>query len=134
MNLCTNAAQAMSSSKGTIEVRLDVVDLSGNAPSGKAPSNKDLPADLVPGRYCRLRVIDDGAGIPASVIDRIFDPFFTTKEVGVGTGLGLSVVHGIVNAHHGAITVTSSPEQGTTFTVYLPIERATASLDARVVG
>ena len=111
MNLCGNAAQAMAHGKGTITVALDTVELAGaNRPGGLAP-------DL----YCRLVVADDGIGIAPDIIERIFDPFFTTKEVGVGTGLGLSVVHGIVAAHKGTITVTSTPGEGATFTIYLPV-------------
>jgi PAS domain S-box-containing protein len=114
MNLCGNAAQAMPNGKGTITVSLDAVDLAGaNRPTG-----------LPPGRYCRLVVEDDGSGIAPDIIERIFDPFFTTKEVGVGTGLGLSVVHGIVTAHKGSITVTSRPEEGAAFTIYLPVAQS----------
>src|SRR5258706_3571947 len=111
MNLCSNAAQAMPSGKGTITVRLDEVIL------GFA----ELLEGLRPGRHCRLTVVDDGSGIPPGIVERIFDPFFTTKEVGVGTGLGLSVVHGIISAHHGAITVDTAVGRGTTFTILLPI-------------
>lgn len=110
MNLCTNAAQAMPSAKGTITVRLGTVDW---------PGGGDLPR----GRYCRLEVADDGSGIPPEIVERIFDPFFTTKEVGVGTGLGLSVVHGIVSAHKGAISVHSEVGQGTVFTILLPVKQ-----------
>jgi PAS domain S-box-containing protein len=111
MNLCSNAVQAMPSGKGTITVRLDEVELTfGETPEG-----------VKPGRYCRLVVADDGTGIPPGIVERIFDPFFTTKEVGVGTGLGLSVVHGIVSAHHGSITVVTAVGRGTTFTILLPV-------------
>jgi CheY-like chemotaxis protein len=72
------------------------------------------------GPYIVLEIADEGAGIPPNVIDRIFDPFFTTKESSVGTGLGLSLVHGIVSDVGGAIDVTTAPDSGTTFTVYLP--------------
>jgi two-component system NtrC family sensor kinase len=69
----------------------------------------------------RLRVHDNGGGIPPTVLPRIFDPFFTTKEVGRGTGLGLTLSNDIVRAHGGRIEVDSRPGAGTTFTVWLPL-------------
>jgi PAS domain S-box-containing protein len=113
MNLCTNAWHALPDGLGTIEVSLTQVEIGPNAPS----AFRDLPQ----GPYARLSVRDDGVGIPADSIDRIFEPFFTTKAVGEGTGLGLSVVHGIVKEHGGAILVKSSLNTGSTFEVYLPI-------------
>ncbi|MEJ0069629.1 MAG: PAS domain S-box protein [Pseudomonadota bacterium] len=118
MNLCGNAAQAMPSGKGTVTVRLDEVSL----------DYAELLEGLRPGRHCRLVVADDGSGIPPGIVGRIFDPFFTTKEVGVGTGLGLSVVHGIVTAHRGAITVDTEIGRGTTFTILLPMTPAVAEV------
>lgn len=79
-----------------------------------------LHPSLKPGSYVRLAVSDTGPGIPDHLINRILDPFFTTKKVGEGTGLGLSVVHGIVKNHGGEITVESQPSIGTTVTVFLP--------------
>ena len=67
-----------------------------------------------------LSVADTGTGIPAATLDRIFEPFFTTKDVGEGTGLGLSVVHGIITSHGGEIAVHSKPGEGTLFTISLP--------------
>jgi two-component system cell cycle sensor histidine kinase/response regulator CckA len=77
-------------------------------------------ADLQKGSYVKLTVSDTGSGIDANIQQRIFDPFFTTKAVGEGTGLGLSVVHGIVTSHHGAISFESDAGKGTKFFVYLP--------------
>jgi CheY-like chemotaxis protein len=81
---------------------------------------------LSSGRYVRLRVRDTGTGIAAHVLERVFDPFFTTKEVGVGTGLGLSLVHGIVTDLGGGVEVESRVGEGSTFTVYLPWQSAVA--------
>ncbi len=119
MNLCSNAAQAMPSGKGVVTVQLDQVSI----------DYAELVEGLRPGRHCRLIVSDDGSGIPPGIVERIFDPFFTTKEVGVGTGLGLSVVHGIVTAHHGAITVDTEIGRGTAFTILLPMAADGASAE-----
>jgi signal transduction histidine kinase/CheY-like chemotaxis protein len=112
INLCTNAAQAMDKAGGVLEVSLKNVTINGDAAA------RDL--DLSPGPYFRITVKDTGLGIPPEFMERIFEPYFTTKEVGRGTGLGLSVVHGIVKNHQGAITCKSTPGEGTTFEVYLP--------------
>ena len=107
LNLCTNAAHAMREKGGTLDIGL----------SDHSVSTAD---GMKPGPYLRLVVHDTGVGIPADIVDKIFDPFFTTKAQGEGTGLGLSVVHGIVKQHDGYITVESTPGKGSTFTVYLP--------------
>jgi len=99
-------------------VSLDVVDRTGSRAATSA-----LPA----GRYVRLVVRDTGTGIPAKILERIFDPFFTTKDVGVGTGLGLSLVHGIVTDLGGGIEVDGRPGEGAIFTVYLPLASAVAA-------
>ncbi|MCU7373792.1 ATP-binding protein [Paucibacter sp. O1-1] len=112
MNLCMNAAQAMKSA-GQINVALDLTGFERPHPAGTA--------HLPPGRYLRLAVSDQGVGMPQELLSRIFDPFFTTKEVGVGTGLGLSMVHGIVGDLGGGIEVRSEPGQGSCFTVLLPL-------------
>jgi PAS domain S-box-containing protein len=110
MNLCANAVQAMRS-QGKMVVSLDRV-----SDTGPGCITGPLPA----GEYVRLQVIDSGMGIAPQVLERIFDPFFTTKSVGVGTGLGLSLVHGIVTDLGGGIDVQSEPGVGSTFTVFLP--------------
>ncbi|MCF8033718.1 MAG: PAS domain S-box protein [Desulfarculaceae bacterium] len=113
MNLCTNAAQAMEKTGGVLSVDLDVVDIDELTANGYV--------GLAPGRYQRLRVSDTGVGMDKEVLERIFEPFYTTKEVGKGTGMGLSVVHGIVKNYGGTITVYSEPDQGSNFHVYLPL-------------
>ena len=126
MNLCTNAAYAMREKGGTLNVELS--DLSVEQSSGNSHPVK-------PGNYARLVVRDTGEGIPEDVMDKIFDPFFTTKKLGEGTGLGLSVVHGIVRQHDGHITVESLPGKGSAFSVYLPrIAEASSSAEAAAEG
>jgi CheY-like chemotaxis protein len=83
--------------------------------------------DLRPGHYASVVVSDTGCGMDADTVQRIFDPFFTTKPAGQGTGLGLSVAHGIMKAHDGAITVYSQPGKGTTFRLYFPTANAVQS-------
>jgi signal transduction histidine kinase/CheY-like chemotaxis protein len=122
MNLCTNAVQAMHDG-GVIEVALQRAHLS--------ELKRLARGSLAPGDYVRLTVADAGGGIPPAILERIFDPFFTTKQVGDGTGLGLSVVHGIVSDLGGAIDVTSSVNRGTRFDIWLPVagEAETPSRD-----
>jgi CheY-like chemotaxis protein len=116
MNLCTNAAHAMEDKGGLLTVNLSDAELD--------PEFISSHPDLKPGKYINLTVTDTGHGIPPAVLEKIFDPFFTTKEIGEGTGMGLSVVHGIVHSHGGTIYVYSEPEKGSTFKVFLPaIER-----------
>jgi signal transduction histidine kinase len=112
MNLCSNAAQAMGDSGGVLEVSLNKVTIEEGAEAHAL--------DLPPGPYLKLTVSDTGHGMTPEVMERIFDPYFTTKEKGQGTGLGLSVVHGIVKSHRGAITCKSMPGKGTTFDIYIP--------------
>jgi CheY-like chemotaxis protein len=111
MNLCTNAMQAMPDG-GSLEVVLQL----RRSDTGVAVTTGELPA----GDYVCLRVRDQGQGIDLDAESRIFEPFFTTKRVGVGTGLGLSLVHGIVTDLGGGIDVASAPGAGSTFTVWLP--------------
>ena len=112
MNLCTNAAHAMRRDGGSISI-----DLTGFGFS----SPEDAPdPTMSPGLYTKLSIADTGVGMSPETIPHIFDPFFTTKAAGEGTGLGLSVVHGIVASHGGTITVSSEPDKGSTFAIYLP--------------
>jgi PAS domain S-box-containing protein len=113
-NLCSNAVDAMELAGGTVEVSVQDLTLTRESPA----------FDLKPGRYLKLAVKDTGVGIPPGDLDRIFDPFFTTKEVGKGTGIGLSIVRGIVKNHGGSITVQSRVRQGTEMTVFLPVAAA----------
>ena len=116
MNLCTNAWQALKNGAGRIELGLDAVVLDADA----AQRLGGVPA----GPYAHLWVSDTGMGMNEDTRERIFEPFFTTKPVGQGTGLGLSVVHGILRSHHGAIAVDSAPGQGSTFHLYFPLVEA----------
>lgn len=112
MNLGTNAEHAMRSRGGQLDIMLQSMELD--------PVLLQSHPQLDPGWYARLTIRDTGAGIVPDILPNIFDPFFTTKAVNEGTGLGLSVVHGIVNAHGGIITVDSKLGQGTIFSIYLP--------------
>jgi nitrogen-specific signal transduction histidine kinase/ActR/RegA family two-component response regulator len=113
MNLAGNALHAMRERGGTLEFRLETVTV-GAGEAGRAP-------DLREGPYVRLSVSDTGGGMDQATLARVFDPFFTTKAPGEGTGLGLSVVHGIMKTHGGAITTASEPGLGTTFQLYFPV-------------
>jgi PAS domain S-box-containing protein len=111
MNLATNAAHAMGECGGVLEIRLETVALDAAA-AGRL--------ELREGRHVRLSVRDTGCGMDPATLDRIFEPFYSTKPPGSGTGLGLSVAHGIVKSHGGAITVDSQVGLGTTFHLYFP--------------
>ncbi|MHC4792205.1 MAG: GAF domain-containing protein, partial [Planctomycetota bacterium] len=111
MNLCTNALHAMQDKGGILKVKLASVKIGAR--------NTAYP-DLEPGPYLKLSVGDTGYGMDEDTMKRIFDPYFTTKEKDVGTGMGLAVVHGIVNNHGGTITVHSKIGEGSTFHVLLP--------------
>jgi PAS domain S-box-containing protein len=113
MNLCTNAAYAMQDRGGILELTLKDVVIDG----ASTPNNSGLK----PGSYIEIKVSDTGTGIPAEIIDSIFTPYFTTKPPGEGTGMGLSMVHGIVESYAGRITVESEMEKGSIFKIYLPI-------------
>ena len=115
MNLCINAVQAMEE-KGFLEVSINSILFQEDIPPNRP--------GLLPGKYIQLSVADSGPGIQKEVMANIFDPYFTTKDVGKGTGMGLPVVHGIVENHHGKIFVESEPGEGATFHVFLPASDA----------
>ena len=116
MNLCANANHAMRETGGVLKVALDEVQLDAEFAIAH-PGAK-------PGPHLKLTVSDSGEGMSVAVLEKIFDPFFTTKGKEEGTGLGLAVVHGVVNSCGGFITVTSAPEMGSTFNVFLPVIKA----------
>ena len=113
MNLATNAYHAMEETGGELKVSLKEMEFG---------TLDQINPNMAPGIYACLIVADTGVGMEKKLTDKIFDPFFTTKAIGKGTGMGLSVVHGIVTAMGGAIQVYSEPEKGTQFHVYFPIE------------
>jgi polar amino acid transport system substrate-binding protein len=115
INLATNARDAMLYG-GTLSIETEIRSLEESFPHdhGVVP----------PGDYGVIAVADSGRGMSREIAQKIFEPFFTTKEIGKGTGLGLAIVYGIVKQHKGFITVTSSLEQGTVFTVFLPLAEA----------
>jgi PAS domain S-box-containing protein len=119
INLATNAAHAMETEGGRLEFILDQVSVD-------LEMVKQRP-QLYPGRFIRLWVTDTGTGMDEVTLQRIFEPFFTTKETGKGTGLGLAVVHGIMQQHEGAIVVYSVPGKGTTFQLYFPVDTTQAA-------
>jgi signal transduction histidine kinase/ActR/RegA family two-component response regulator len=113
MNLCTNAFHAMEKTGGRLDISLKEID----------PRDGDLShePDVVAGTFIQLSVGDSGAGMTQEVKDKIFDPYFTTKGVGKGTGMGLSIAHGIIKSYGGFITLSSEPGKGTVFHVFLPV-------------
>jgi len=113
VNLCTNALHAMSDEKGTLSVSLQRCEVRETDLNGEK--------NVSPGPFIVLSVSDTGSGMEQGTIDRIFEPYYTTKEVGTGTGLGLAVIHGIVQDAQGFIRVKSKPGEGSTFAVYLPL-------------
>lgn len=111
MNLCTNASQAMGNSPGKLEINVDKVEI----------DDEERGVSLAPGPYVMIEVSDTGPGIEPEALERIYEPYFTTKKKGEGTGLGLAVVHGIIENLKGIIHVYSEPDLGTTFRVLLPV-------------
>jgi two-component system cell cycle sensor histidine kinase/response regulator CckA len=131
MNLCTNAYQAMRKNGGVLDISLVPLTLNDH-------DARNFP-DLHPGRYLKLVVADTGCGMQADVLNRIFEPYFTTKKAREGTGMGLSMVHGIVKDHGGSIKVCSESGVGTTFLVLFPVadtdrEQVAVSLDSLPTG
>jgi PAS domain S-box-containing protein len=124
MNLCTNAVHAMERG-GTLTVLLELVRLTEARSLSRGT--------LSPGSYARLVIQDTGAGMAPAVLERIFDPFFTTKGVGEGTGLGLSLVHGIVTDLGGGIDVKTTAGSGTSFEIWLPIAAEAGKPDVETV-
>ena len=114
LNICFNARDAIASN-GNIEIKTSrkMVDQG---------FLRQIP-DVAPGEYCVITVEDDGCGIQTDVLPRIFDPFYTTKAAGLGTGLGLANCYSIIEQHKGMILVNSSPDSGSSFSVYLPISQ-----------
>jgi CheY-like chemotaxis protein len=113
MNLGANAIDAMRKNGGTLQVSVAETTISD--------TGSNAPAGLDSGPYLKMSVSDTGHGIDLAIRDRIFDPFFTTKTPGNGTGMGLSIVHGIVKECDGTIDVHSETDRGTTLTIYLPL-------------
>jgi signal transduction histidine kinase len=111
LNLCTNAVLAVGEKPGEVRVGLDTPTLLADEASRLG---------LTSGAYVRVTVADTGTGMSAQTLQRIFEPFFTTRQVGQGTGLGLSVVHGVMRSHQGAVDVQSVPGQGSSFSLYFP--------------
>ena len=112
MNLCTNAVHAIGDKEGILEIDVQNTEIDH--------TQIDDFMGLNLGPYINVSIRDTGAGMPPEILKRIFDPYFTTKEKGVGTGLGLAVVHGIIKKYGGAIKVESAPGKGATFHIYLP--------------
>ena len=112
INLAVNARDAMNG-PGTVSLVIDETELDAD--------EAEMYPDAAPGHFVRLTVSDTGRGMDQATQARIFEPFFTTKDVGKGTGLGLSTVYGIIRQHHGWINVTSEPERGASFMIYLPL-------------
>jgi PAS domain S-box-containing protein len=115
VNICTNAAQAMEKGGGVLGLSI----------KGTVINNNDNFDNLNAGEYAEIKISDTGMGIDPEIMDKIFDPYFTTKGIGKGTGMGLALVHGIIQAYSGMITADSLPGKGTVFTVYLPLIRST---------
>jgi PAS domain S-box-containing protein len=128
LNLVSNATHAMESQPGKLSISLAGVNLDPGALRAHAMGT------LLPGSYARLTVSDTGKGMTPEVRERIFDPFFTTKDVGKGTGMGLSMVYGIVTDYGGALDVESAPGKGTKVHIYFPLAAPGAAEVAVAAG
>jgi len=130
MNLSTNASQALSNEQGTIEISCAEVSI-------EEPFEGRI-GEIKPGLYSLVTVKDSGKGMDEETLSHIFEPFYTTKGVGKGTGMGLAVVFGIIQSHCGDITVKSSLEEGTTFSIYLPktetVKEEENAIVSKIVG
>jgi PAS domain S-box-containing protein len=126
MNLCINASQAMVDTGGILEVNVEKTTL-------EAGEIKSF-VDLTPGKYFKMTVSDTGPGIAIEIVNRIFDPYFTTKEMGKGSGMGLSVVHGIVQNHNGAISVDSKLGKGAAFSIFFPMVDEKPKIETETIG
>ncbi len=127
MNLCTNAYHSMQKNGGRLEVKLNRITIGSEDTADQI--------NLTPGKYLMLTVSDTGHGIEESLMDRIFEPYFTTKAQCAGTGMGLAMVHGIVKSIGGHITVSSKPQKGSIFNVYLPeIDEAAVEVETPSTG
>lgn len=120
VNLCTNAAQAITAPSGEVLVTCCALP----------PGSTLLPDSLKGQDYAMLQVIDNGAGMTEAVMSHVFEPFFTTKDVGEGSGLGLSTAKGIISRHQGDITVSSAKNEGTCFSVFLPLAAARSNTNS----
>jgi len=114
MNIATNAYHAMEDTGGELTIKLKEIEIG---------RSQLINSEMIPGLFACLTIADKGIGMNKDLKNKIFDPFFTTKEKGKGTGMGLSVVHGIVTSMHGGIQIFSEPGEGTEFRIYFPIEK-----------
>ncbi len=129
INLVSNAVQAMETTGGCLTVEMNQMQ---TLPDNRLDANSSSPetADVEPGPFICLEIRDTGPGIPKAHLEHIFKPFFTTKAHGKGSGIGLSVVHGIIRSHGGRITVSSIQGKGTCFYIYLPVYCGECCADA----
>jgi PAS domain S-box-containing protein len=126
MNLCTNAFHAMEETGGTLDISLKEIDLTG----------EDLVhrSNIEAGTFVQLSICDSGSGIAPEIKDKIFNPYFTTKNTGKGTGMGLSIVHGVVQSYGGFITLYSEPGEGTAVHVFLPVADKEISSETETIN